>query len=257
MKRTLRYVILSILFICFMNSCSKSENTSTKKENTVIEHKDDYKSSEQNYIIFVSIGLNILSLILVFYLLKKQRKFERNVVEIVCNNEKIRSHIMSCYSRNSVDSKPQDHAKLSEQDKREIQELLQLDIKESVKEELSKTKNATTSPIISSTDSVENKSFLYASSANKASNNFYTVLDKLNGDTIYKLIIDSSNRDKAFFEVYEEAFSKIIQAPDFLEGASELQVLGSQKIVTEKQGIAERQADGKWRILEKAQIKII
>ncbi len=101
--------------------------------------------------------------------------------------------------------------------------------------------------------SISENLYLYASSADINNNSFYKVTPHSDDDSIYKLLV---NGDNAQFFVYEGAFGKVIEVPDFLECACDVQRLGSQFVITKEFGVAEKDANGSWIIKSKAKVII-
>ncbi|KAA6303650.1 MAG: hypothetical protein EZS26_000201 [Candidatus Ordinivivax streblomastigis] len=96
---------------------------------------------------------------------------------------------------------------------------------------------------------------LYASAANQDDCTFYKVTADPDEDTIFLLTLTDADANKALFEVYPSACSKVLKRQNFLETACEVQNLGSQKVTVEEKGEAQKQEDSKWKIVQPAKIK--
>jgi hypothetical protein len=100
---------------------------------------------------------------------------------------------------------------------------------------------------------VKFSSLLFASSINKDDLTFYAVSPQSNTDTIFELRLKTAGM--AEFSVFQGASTKVIKRMDFLEGC-DVQKLGSQNVLTDTKGEAQKLSDGKWKVITPAKIKI-
>lgn len=265
MRKTI--LIISIIFT-LLTACSerKSNNASRSEISTVTTNiSDESKTTTLDlsynfWLLLVSLGLNAISITLIIYLLLKQRGLRDKVIDIVTQSHRIDDFVESKINfptktqAKTVHSaqKEQKKTRFSDDEKtsiiEELQALIRLDIAELVAEQ--------SNNMPKNEEKIENEkttTYLYASSANKSTDEFYTIMNEPNTKTIYRLTLNQ-DRQSASFDVFADAHSKVLQCPDFLEGACDLQDSGSQKITTKKQGEARKQADGKWKIISQAKI---
>jgi hypothetical protein len=133
----------------------------------------------------------------------------------------------------------------------EIRYLQQLDKTENY----SKISSGTVDANYQSTPIVEKKIY-YATAVNEENQHtFYSVSDTpTKGESIFKLT--ELQADLCEFEVYVDAYSLILQEPEYLRGACSVEKTGNVNITTIQKGLAERTIDGKWIIKKQAKIKI-
>jgi hypothetical protein len=97
---------------------------------------------------------------------------------------------------------------------------------------------------------------LFASSINERDNVFYDVLEQAAKNTLFELILKNNDQSTAHFKVFEGAYPKVLGDPNFLSGCN-LQRTGSNNVITEEEGVAQKQEDGKWIVTQKATIKFV
>lgn len=83
---------------------------------------------------------------------------------------------------------------------------------------------------------------------------FNRVIEASNEDTVFELCL--RNEQMAAFFIYNNAYKRIIANPSFLEGCDKQILNNAQHIKVENEGLAQRQADGKWKIIKKPNIII-
>ena len=73
--------------------------------------------------------------------------------------------------------------------------------------------------------------------------------EKPDDDTIFEMRLQ--NAQAAVFTIYHSANQRIIDNPSFLEGCDKQVLSNAQKVVIESKGATRKQADGKWKIINK------
>lgn len=81
---------------------------------------------------------------------------------------------------------------------------------------------------------------------------FNKVCEQPNEDTVFELNLRTL--DLATFTVYREAYSRVIKRPEFLSGCDKQVLPNGHTIKIERQGEAQRQVTGKWRIVKKLNV---
>lgn len=270
MKRII--IIFGIICTLFTACSERKSNTNPPDETNptaTVPDKSTVKTldlSDTNSLwLLMSLGLNVISIVFVVYILLKQRGFRDKVIDIVVQSHRINDFIESKINFpdkaqvKTVNStqKAQKKILLSDAEKTEIiedlQAMIRCDIDELIAERLNNISPTIEKKAEPEYRVVSKNFYLYASPANKSTNEFYTVTDEPNSKTIYRLTL-SEDKQSASFDVFADAHSKVLQSPDFLEGACDLQDLGSQRLTTKKQGEARKQSDGKWTIISQAKI---
>ena len=104
-----------------------------------------------------------------------------------------------------------------------------------------------TKPIVNETISV-----LYADAI--IDGFFNRIRETPNEDTIFELHLQ--NAQIATFSIYHSAKQLIINRPEFLDGCDKQVLNNAQGVKIESEGTAQRQADGKWKIIKKLNVII-
>jgi hypothetical protein len=106
-------------------------------------------------------------------------------------------------------------------------------------------------PIIE-TPQTSNSSVLYAASINDGY--FNRVSETPNENTIFELHLQNTNM--ATFTIYEGAKQLVCKHPEFLEGCEKQVLTNAQNVKIESEGEAQKQPDGKWKIIKKLNVII-
>lgn len=200
----------------------------------------------------VSFGLNIMVIVYLF-LRHKIRRDE--MITTVINSKRfknnLKSSILEQISNVNIPLSPTAKDLIKKEIIDEIRYLQQLDKTENY----SKISSGTVDATYQSTPIVEKKLY-YATAVNEENQDtFYSVSDSpTKGESIFKLTEVQANQCE--FEVYVDAYSLILQEPEYLRGACSVEKTGNVKITTIQKGLAERTIDGKWIIKKQAKIKI-
>lgn len=200
----------------------------------------------------VSFGLNIMVIVYLF-LRHKIRRDE--MITTVINSKRfknnLKSSILEQISNVNIPLSPTAKDLIKKEIIDEIRYLQQLDKTENY----SKISSGTVDANYQSTPIVEKKLY-YATAVNEENQDtFYSVSDSpTKGESIFKLTEVQANQCE--FEVYVDAYSLILQEPEYLRGACSVEKTGNVKITTIQKGLAERTIDGKWIIKKQAKIKI-
>lgn len=231
--RKLKYVLGWVCLVLILVACNENDG-----ETTAIPKQDNIT----DYLLYTSLSLNILCLVLIYMVHRHCQKLYN------CKrNERPGNDIGNFIPESNIEDVV---SRILERDNDIIADNVLKRIRLSEQENSKLQVNKDNQNI--SKVSKEEGNYLYASSADSDKRSFFKVTEQPDEDTIYKLMV-SDNR--AQFRIYSEANSKVLKAPDFLECACEIQKTGKEMVVTQEQGIAEKQADGSWIIINKAKIK--
>lgn len=94
---------------------------------------------------------------------------------------------------------------------------------------------------------------LYADSIYKGE--FHRVKESPDDDTVFELRLTNPNDTQANFTIYKQAHNRILANLSFLEGC-EKQVLGKTKVSVEKEGVAQKDSNGRWNIVTSLEVNI-
>ena len=84
---------------------------------------------------------------------------------------------------------------------------------------------------------------------------FNKVTETPNEDTVYELILDNGNGCSASVIIYQGAYSRILANRSFIDGC-EIQIVGKNEVCIEKDGLAEKDNNGKWKLVRVPSIVI-
>lgn len=84
---------------------------------------------------------------------------------------------------------------------------------------------------------------------------FNKVTETPNEDTVYELILDNGNGCSASVIVYQGAYSRILVNKSFIDGC-EIQIVGKNEVCVEENGLAEKDNNGKWKLVKVPSIMI-
>lgn len=97
----------------------------------------------------------------------------------------------------------------------------------------------------------------FAGSVDESTGVFYRTTPSLDVD---KTVVEFVSLDniRAVFRVHKNAKSRILQDQSFIEGSCEVQEVCSNPHIVEtiENGIAEKQVDGKWKVITKAKVRL-
>lgn len=96
----------------------------------------------------------------------------------------------------------------------------------------------------------------YGTSVSPETALFQSISKQPENVSIFKMIVDNSRDNIAIFEIYEDAIRKIIEEPSFIEGACDFNFPSACRsmVITDIPGEAEKQTDGKWKVIKRAKI---
>jgi hypothetical protein len=83
---------------------------------------------------------------------------------------------------------------------------------------------------------------------------FNQVRETPNDDTIFELVLRS--HDLADFTILHDRHSRVIRRPEFLNGCDKQVIAGGSNVQILQEGTAQRQADGRWKIIKKLNVII-
>lgn len=258
-RRKLRVISIFILFtfltlLCGTKSYAKdvpSSSTEQTDESSLEDSaeadisNDDSQINWSSYLLYLSLGLNALVLILVIIHLKSN--ISENRVEDIAKK------VYDRRSQTSIESNQLDARCIENMVDRLVDSKVSAIVSDKIKQiESSSECRNTTQTENASIGNVVSKPYLYATAANRDNNTFYDVIAMpKRGSTIYALRVDGN---RAEFGVFKDAYEKVIKDKNFLECACQI-VGNGQSVRTEEPGIAEKQSNGKWKIIKKAIIK--
>jgi hypothetical protein len=196
----------------------------------------------------LSFGLNI---VVIVYLFLRHKTRREEIITTIINSQRLKSSISRQISNINIPLSPTTKELIKKEIIDEIRYLQQLDKTENY----SKISSGTVDANYQSTPIVEKKIY-YATAVNEENQHtFYSVSDTpTKGESIFKLT--ELQADLCEFEVYVDAYSLILQEPEYLRGACSVEKTGNVNITTIQKGLAERTIDGKWIIKKQAKIKI-
>lgn len=264
LKTTAIFII--ILFALFTFSCStesdaKRVSSDSTDQTEVSETADTVGDASNNntqidwssYLLFLSLGLNLLVLTLVV-IRHRSNLSERQVESIVKKVYDKRDQSIYRHNHNQFDTRSIENVVYRIVDSRAHTIANNL-VNDKIRQiELASEREVRTQTEHTTIENVASNSYLYATAANRDNNTFYDVTSQPEpGSTIYALEVDGN---RAKFGIFKAAYEKVLKENNFLECACEYQVVGSRTSVsTVKAGIAEKQPNGKWKIIKKAIIK--
>lgn len=203
----------------------------------------------------VSFGLNI---VVIVYLFLRHKTRRDEMITTVINSKrfeeklnKLKNSVSKQISNINITLSPTTKELIKKEIIDEIRYLQQLDKTENY----SKISSGTVAANYQSIPIVEKKLY-YATAVNEENQDtFYSVSDTpTKGESIFKLTEVQANLCE--FEVYADAYSLILQEPEYLRGACSIEKTGNINITTIQKGLAERTIDGKWAVRLQAKVKI-
>jgi hypothetical protein len=84
---------------------------------------------------------------------------------------------------------------------------------------------------------------------------FNRVQEQANEETVFELKLSKPNDTRAIVIVYSANHKLVISHPEFLEGC-EVQNLGNTTVTMLREGVAQKESDGKWKITTVPEVKI-
>ena len=236
-------------------SSKKAENTNTKStglDQSVIKVTDN----KLLLILSIIIGLFLLKVITKLGSIGKEIKIIKNNAVISDNRRTNITQYNSSESKEITielkDSITSSNHNLSSQLKRITEKLEVLSNKV---EEISYAKQ-----IGQDVGSIRKKDshevILYGTSIDQKTNFFHSVDSSPTSVSIFQLKINANRDNVATFTIYEDLAKKVISEPNFIEGACIFDFPSENRnsVKTEEVGIAEKQADGKWKVTTPAKI---
>ncbi|MCL1938387.1 MAG: Ig-like domain-containing protein [Candidatus Azobacteroides sp.] len=179
---------------------------------------------------------------------KWQRSIEKNITDLS-------NRITTLQSQSFV---------LNENDKTEIIDAIvkitRLDLqelREDLKQQIKNNKKDTSivepvkTNIVNQTAEVNT---LYADAIDITEGTFYNIRQQPADETIYELKLRDTST--ALFAIYKGAYRRVIDRPSNLAGC-EKQIFPRGQHLEVEEGIAQQQVDGKWKVIQKAKIKIV
>lgn len=85
---------------------------------------------------------------------------------------------------------------------------------------------------------------------------FHRISDQPNEDTVFEIVLTPSTRT-ASFDIYQEAFRRVIKNPDFVDGCEKQKINPQPQNLVVENGDATRDDFGKWKVTKKAIIKFV
>lgn len=238
----------------------KTEKEKLEKElkSTKSEIPRNAKIKRNLIIVIVIIGVLFVAAIILLYLLNKQLEekeyeieYDKKKIKELENNEKLLSD--ECNSNSNLKSRleklEKENTKLKEQCYKLQQNIVGSHDKGQVITEENKN-------VIEHDDSNNNPNiykqkqrfYLYSDAIVDSSLN--KVKERPNDDTIFELILNDQDSTSAKVVIYSGAKRRIIANASFLEGC-EKQIIGSNDVVVEREGTAEKDSTtGVWNLIK-------
>lgn len=204
------------------------------------------------------IGIVLIVLIVLLYIIVfvSKRKREENIIKAISEsddrafNKKILSIVMENYAfREMLLSEINKAVGSSRSNEGEITSLQRrvTSLEDSMKK-ASSTPNKANAPVSESAPTMQQPvvaKSMYAESI--VDKKFIRVKSSATDDAIFELKLNGDKR--ATVTIYERSYNKVLANPSFLEGCSS-QVLGGNTVCIESEGIAEKDDNGKWMLVE-------
>ncbi|MDP4268724.1 MAG: hypothetical protein Q8909_01225 [Bacteroidota bacterium] len=259
-------LIVILLFICLCDLLSenvdRNRNYTTKNEINALNLESgssiigDSDNKEKDLLLYLSLALNVFSLLGLSFVLLKQRRIREVVIEVVTSSERINSFIENKVSKPLFVSQERMTNKEVERFvdialDRKVSTIMD-EVRYCMNLDETERKNTNTQGF-SKVTKEDDKYILYASAVNMETGSFHEVTMTPNENTIYLLRLKNKTEQECLFEVYENAHQAVIQSPNFLRLACDLQKVGSTRVVCVF-GLAKKQAEG-WVIIKKAKVK--
>ncbi len=182
------------------------------------------------------------------------------VVEVVCDSDRIRNFINGIYRENIAQSRNIHINNNQVRTEPGISTEIFNDIVDVVLNKIQKQyrvsqNNSDYNHTLGSTPKTMGIQEMYASSFNGDTNTFYEISKQPSDQSIFVISIDPHNSSRGTFEVYHDAYDKVIDCKDFLEYCCEVTGTGTN-IETMQYGEVEL-SSGKWIVTTKLKIKFV
>lgn len=86
---------------------------------------------------------------------------------------------------------------------------------------------------------------------------FNKVTEQPNDDTVFEIILNTPNSNSATFDVYKDAYRRVLNNPDFVDGCEKQKLSVSPVDLNIDKGSAVKSDNGKWQISKKMLIKFV
>ena len=201
---------------------------------------------EKILLLIVLLALVATFILLIYMLYKSRNNFRDDIVRTVTKSNRIRNYILELVRM----TEPEKQRDLTSD---EIDRIVHIVVDRVQSSQMKKTDIADEK--IASDESapvqIDNE-ILYASSCD-VSGVFYNVKESPFENAIFVLHVAPDGLS-GLFEIYSNAYEKVTECRDYLLEACEIAGSGNT-IVTEKQGVAAVNDDGKWSVMEKLKIR--
>ncbi|MDD3079313.1 MAG: hypothetical protein PHH37_09455 [Paludibacter sp.] len=238
-------------------------------DKTEIPKTKVYNNNEKSMsssLVFISLGLNIFSIVLILFLLSRQYGFRSRVINTVIDSHRVLRHFQNKLPQGSILNTENLNSK--EIDKmlsknmglmsEEFQKLMRIYITQIVREEKQKETPVTIGIKNQlSGNKLLQETLYYASSISSDSNEFEELSTEPNDNTVFELSVNQNNQSLATFDVYKGSHEKVLQYPHYIRNGGEMKFIGYDKMITESRGVAKADRQGKWHIVEKVKVKVV
>ncbi|CDN31796.1 hypothetical protein BN938_1716 [Mucinivorans hirudinis] len=265
MKKIITTIFLSLTILVSVSSCSLSKSPSEKDaeqnspqseipQDRQSQKVQDDSISLSDYLLYASLGLNVICIFLLIFSFKKLDYLDYQITSKKNNHTKEPSRrALEQYPHSNPRREIEDmlsRFRVSDSEINRIEGIIWNRLKnyQVAQQNNAYTQNSNQSHISQSNA----KKKLYASQCNSNNNTFYNVTENPCEGTVYELAVADN---MAEFALYEGAVKKVIDAPDFLVSASDLQIKENHHTArTDIKGKATLKSDGSWAVETKARI---
>lgn len=223
------------------------EETDEDEVDEAGDNPEGEPESQNNLFLWI---ISILALVLsitgivvaVILYLKKKKQFEEKVVNIVANSPTLMQWRDQA-ATNTVQPTYTPRSSFDDGDFRDLRKRVS-----DLEDQLRKEQSLSTTTVSSSQKSNAPRS-LYAESI--VNDKLMRVKESPNEDSIFELKLQGDSR--ASVTIYRGSHNRILQNPSFLDGCDK-QVLGHGSLTVRQEGRAEKDENGKWKLVSKVNV---
>lgn len=220
------------------------------------------------WLAIVSVIISIVSLTLSILLRLKSTKFRDNVVDIIQNSERVKEYLSRLVNEASHSNRQVITSErkpcLTDVEFDRLTEIVLNQLDDIINNKLSQRHEQQT---CQETNQIQERqqvppqtsSFprtLYASAANNDGVFIETDDMSKDGKTVYEMKLESENQ-AVFYVINVPDYTRFFDSLGFLDHATEHEGMGRTRIETIEKGIAQRDTEGKWKVIKKAKIKFL
>ena len=200
-------------------------------------------------IALIALAVAFIAVIIAIVLCVRLRKLHKSIEEQVIDSWSVGKHIeMICKKCIDANGNAQRHLELSTDMYNDIVD----NVIRQVERRISKHTIVEQITLPNHHLSIQ-KQTLYASSYNQSKGTFYEVSSQASEQTIFEIIISPDNPNEGVFEVYSEAYEKVVECKDFLEVCCDVEGNG-QDLQTLEKGCVDF-GGGMWSVTKKLKVR--